>query len=202
MSSVDRDLDSLGSTITSMNSSRFLVTAKIETPKDVRMSTDLGICSSQSFMSWLSFYDVCLGFIHSIVTCSLHFFALQLPMTTFGKIGQRQHFNNQRIEEKRPRPGRYWNPWRLVSWKILQWTQLSCDGDAVIKTFETANLTELDPLTFCHFPTTLSSSLPHRASVSWEQLLIQLFVVCSMSHCKTWTLDSTDLRKSALQPLD
>ena len=28
--------------------------------------------------------------------------------------------NHQRRVEKRPRPGRYWKPWRLVSWKLKQ----------------------------------------------------------------------------------
>ena len=191
MSWVDRNLGSVGSTITWMNSSRFLVTAKIETPKEVRMSTDLGICSFSKF--YVLIVIVCLGFIHSIATyrTSVHFFALLLPMTTFGKIGQRQHFNNQRIEEKRPRPGRYWNPCRLVSWKIWNehnWVKIT-------NTFETYYQRWL----------TWQNWTPWRFATSPQPFPAVFFIEPAYPEYNSQygtVRRSTDLRKSALQPSD
>ena len=102
-------------------------------------------------------------------------------MTTFRKIGHRQgEFNYYLITR--------WL-WRKFHARVDIGTHegLSPERFFFMNNWTFArqgtNLTKLDPLTFCHFPTTLSSSLLHRASVPWVQF--------SIRHCKTqqWVFD-------------
>ena len=97
-----------GSPFTSINSTRFSVTAKIEIPNAASMRMHLKKYflhpTLQSF-----------GNHHCNAKKQLSNYPIALWI-----IYHQGRLNHQRRVEKRPRPGRYWKPWRLVSWNLKQ----------------------------------------------------------------------------------